>query len=157
MDPSILQSLQEIASLLLLVHDDYLRDVFGNDILTSLTVLLRDVGLSGVVSILDSERLRRNVMGGSDGDMGYELFYDWLRGVGQLVHKDRDQTGKKALHYMLTRYIIPFVSKTDGKPETSSVSNVVELPFFTDAALKVLVDNSNFVLLLFSEIVNEVQ
>lgn len=139
MNPAILQSLQEIASLLLLVHDDYLKDVYGNDILNSLMALLNDVGLFEKVSILDAERLRRNVMGSSDSDMGYELFYDWLRGIGQLVCNDRDIAGKKALHSLLTKYIIPFASTMESSKKSSN-----DLPFFTEEALRVMVEYDEF-------------
>ncbi len=68
----------------------------------------------------------------SDLQMGYELFYDWLRLLAQLVFKeqgsqgaeagqgaltpgDRDRekghSGRRALHRLLTQYIIPFASK----------------------------------------------
>lgn len=157
MDPAILQSLQEIASLLLLVHDDYLRDVFGYEVLTSLTLLLKDVGLDSSVSILDSERLRRSVMGTSDSDMGYELFYDWLRGVGQLVYKDQDFTGKKAVHYLLTRYIIPFASSKDENGEGSKHSGEVYVPYYSDSALKVMVDYGDFLQNWYYEVVAQVR
>lgn len=157
MDPAILQSLQEIASLLLLVHDDYLRDVFGYEVLTSLTLLLKDVGLDSSVSILDSERLRRSVMGTSDSDMGYELFYDWLRGVGQLVYKDQDFTGKKAVHYLLTRYIIPFASSKDENGEGSKHSGEVYVPYYSDSALKVMVEYGEFLQNWYYEVLAQVQ
>jgi len=156
MDPAILQSLQEIASLLLLVHDDYLREVFGYEVLTSLTMLLKDVGLDNNVSILDSERLRRSVMGASDSDMGYELFYDWLRGVGQLVYKDQDLTGKKAVHFLLTRYIIPFASNKDANNEVTKHLGEVYVPYFSDSALKVMVDYGEFIQLWYHEIIAQV-
>lgn len=157
MDPAILQSLQEIASLLLLVHDDYLRDVFGYEVLTSLTMLLKDVGLDNSVSILDSERLRRNIMGGSDSDMGYELFYDWLRGIGQLVYKDHDLTGKKAVHYLLTRYIIPFASKKEDNGHGSKHLGEVHVPYFSDSSLKVMVDYGEFIKCWYHEIIAQVR
>ncbi|KAJ1426006.1 hypothetical protein B484DRAFT_87171, partial [Ochromonadaceae sp. CCMP2298] len=147
MDPAIRQSLQEIAGLLLLLHDYYLKDIFGNDILISLMVLLRDVGLAERVSLLDAERLRRSAMGSGEGDMGYELFYDWLRGVSQLVHKEYDATGKKALHFLLTRYIVPFASQLHTHFETRSI----QLPCYSDAALSVIVDYDDFILHWFCE------
>jgi hypothetical protein len=157
MDPAILQSLQEIASLLLIVHDDYLKGVYGNDILSSLTELLEDVGLQSKVSMLDAERLRRAVMMNSDVDMGYELFYDWLRGVGQLVCNERDVAGKKALHYLLTHYIIPFASTMGSKADNArSTRSDGSVPYFTDSALRVMVDYESFLLHWYFEIVTEV-
>jgi hypothetical protein len=156
MDPAILQSLQEIASLLLIVHDDYLKGVYGNDILSSLTELLEDVGLQSKVSVLDAERLRRAVMMSSDVDMGYELFYDWLRGVGQLVCNERDVAGKKALHYLLTHYIIPFASTMGSRTESARNASSVGVPCFTDSALRVMVEYDAFLLHWYYEIVTEV-
>ncbi len=155
MDPVILQSLQEIASLLLLVHDDYLREVFGYEVLTSLTLLLKDVGLDNSVSILDSERLRRKTMGANDNEMGYELFYDWLRGVGQLVYKDHDLTGKKAVHFLLTRYIIPFASNKDKADELKQPGEV-HAPYYSDSALKVMVEYGGFIQNWYFEILEQV-
>lgn len=102
-------------------------------------VAVCDKGLDSIVSIIDCERLRRVVVkhkggggGGSSSElqMGYELFYDWLRLLAQLVFKeqgsqgaeasqgaltpgDRDKghSGRRALHRLLTQYIIPYASK----------------------------------------------
>jgi hypothetical protein len=155
MDPTIQQSLQEIASLLLIVHDDYLKGVFGADVLLALWELLEDVGLSSLVSLLDAERLRRSVMQDSDADMGYELFYDWLRGVGQLVSKDRDVGGKRALHYLLTQFIIPFAS-TLGTRASSGAPVDYSLPYYSRAALSAMSDCDSFLLLWFHSLVAKV-
>lgn len=155
MNPAIQQSLQEIASLLLIVHDDYLKGVVDGEILSALVELIDDVGLGSQVSMLDAERLRRSVMKNSDADMGYELFYDWLRGVGQLVSRDRDVGGKKALHYLLTQYIIPFAS-TLGTRSSSSVLETHGLPYYTSAALKVMSDCDAFLVHWFYNMVAQV-
>lgn len=155
MDPAIQQSLQEIASLLLIVHDDYLKGVSGSDVLLALVELIDDVGLAGQVSLLDAERLRRMVMQEHESDMGYELFYDWLRGVGQLVSVDRDAGGKKALHYLLTQYIIPFAS-TLGTRSSGSDSVVHSLPYYDRSALRTMSDHDTFILLWFHDLVHQV-
>lgn len=156
MDPEIQQSLQEIASLLLIVHDNYLKEVYGGEILSKLMDLLEDFGLQSKVSILDAERMRRRIMGNSEADMGYELFYDWLRGIGQLVSSDRDVAGKQALSYLLTHYIIPFAYSRANRNEAGEKAKISNLPYYTDAALKVIVDYDEFVVHYFFEIANQV-
>lgn len=75
---SVQESLHEIASLLLMVHDFYLSQVTGSDIILALTTFIHDINLHQKVSILDVERCRRKVMGRAlSYIMGYELFYDW--------------------------------------------------------------------------------
>ena len=172
MDPAIVQSLQEIASFLLLVHDYYLKGVHGSDVLVPLTVLIKDIGLSNSVSILDSERLRREVMGSNDSAMGYELFYDWLRGVGQLVFKGPDAGGRRAVHHLITKHIVPYASKIKPNHRHSSSSSGLEdtnqneegdgkvsysfnMPYFTDAEMGVMVRYADFIQHWFHEIACE--
>ena len=130
--------------------------MYGGDILSKLMELLDDFGLQSKVSILDAEKMRRNIMGNSEADMGYELFYDWLRGIGQLVSSDRDVAGKQALSSLLTHYIIPFAYSRANRNEIGEKAKVSNLPYYTDGALKVLVDYDEFVVHYFYELGNEV-
>lgn len=114
-DSSVNQSLQEIASLLLLIHDCYLNDSYGSDVLNSLINLVFDTGLDNIVSILDIEYCRTTVMNSTDVSMGYDLFYNWLRNIAHFVYKRSSIVGKKALHRILIEYIIPFASQLDGR------------------------------------------
>lgn len=158
MDPTVLESLQEIASLLLLVHDYYLKDVYGSNILISLYILIHDAHLHNVVSILDCERMRRDVMSSNGDEMGYELFYDWLRGVAQFVFRDLDLSGKKALHRLLVRYIIPFASKIEEEATAESNKSLhnFDLPYYTESALKSFVSYHGFILHWYHELVHHV-
>lgn len=117
------QSLHEIASLLVLVHDYYLEEARGREISLALYRLLYDVGLTDRVSFLDSERLRWKVMNNSASNggyekMGYEIFYDWLRQLAQFIfpyHESEDGSGnsggsRHALHCLLVDYILPCTS-----------------------------------------------
>ena len=98
--------------------------------MSSMYVCVIVIGLDSIVSIIDCERLRRAVVkqrggGSTDLQMGYELFYDWLRLLAQLIFKEqgsqgaetvqgdreKGQSGRRALHRLLTQYIIPFASK----------------------------------------------
>lgn len=159
MDPAVLESLQEIASLLLLVHDYYLKDVYSSNILISLYILIHDAQLHNVVSILDCERMRREVMPSNGDEMGYELFYEWLRSVAQFVFRDLDMSGKKALHRMLVRYIIPFASKIEEEETTAERNKSLhnfDLPYYTESALKSFVSYHGFILHWYHELVHHV-
>ena len=148
-------SLHEIASFLLVVHDSYLKDAVGQDILTALMTLVHDMGLNDYVSILDAEYLRLKVMNLGEIHLGYDLFYDWLRGIGNIVYRgEYDASGRRALHYLLMQYVIPFASKLGTNKAEKSVK-LIKLPYFTKAALKVMVDFSELLLLWYLEIQNE--
>ncbi len=155
MDPTILQSLQEIASLLLLIHDFYLKETFGSDILVSLMTLIVDVNLQDLVSVIDAERLRGCVMKFGETQMDYELFYEWLRGIGQLVYPADDVGGKKALHFLLTQHIMPFAVNIQNDFETYGQVHTKYLPFYTEAALKTMIHNSEFLYLWFLHILQQ--
>ena len=116
---AVAQSLQEIATLLLMFHENY----FDNEevtVLESLCSFIDDVGLTPIVSVLDIERCRRAVMKDSSfsDPMSYEIFYSWLREIADHVYKmqfkvrfiDNDGGRRKALHLLLTKYIIPFAT-----------------------------------------------
>ena len=116
---AVAQSLQEIATLLLMFHENY----FDNEevtVLESLCSFIDDVGLTPIVSVLDIERCRRAVMRDSSfsDPMSYEIFYSWLREIADHVYKmqfkvrfiDNDGGRRKALHLLLTKYIIPFAT-----------------------------------------------
>lgn len=155
----VAQSLQEIASLLLLVHDYYLQGCHGSEVLVPLTVLIKDVGLSDAVSFLDIERLRRTVMGTSEGGMGYERFYDWLRGIAQLVYRGDDGSGRRELHLLITKHILPFASAlhksaaeqgdavgNQARPSPARESYSFSMPFFTEAEMAFIVKYTDFLL-----------
>lgn len=155
MDPTILKSLQEIASLLLIVHDDYLKGATGHEVVSALYALIRDVGLTSKVSVLDIERLRREVMGDGDNEMGYELFYDWLRGVGLLVAPDKEAAGKKALHHLLTQHIIPFASSMGAKASEFDLGSR-DLPPMSGQIMRIMTIHDDFLGRYFHEIARQV-
>ena len=118
-------ALQDVANLLLIVYDDYVKGQEGNKVLQGLLLLLHDLNLTATVSILDAERLRLRVMRGAMGSkkatMSYESFYEWLRHVACLVFDKFGESGSRALNMLLTQHIIPMAIK--GK-EVSVVSTV---------------------------------
>lgn len=132
---TIVQSLQEIATLLLMFHENY----FDNEettVLESLHSFIADIGLSSIVSLLDIERCRRIVTKDSvlNDPMSYELFYSWLREVAEHVYKiqhkvhsiNNEGSRRKALHLLLTKYIIPFATSEATTVPTNDVNkNVV--------------------------------
>lgn len=138
--PSSQTALQEIASLLLVLHDQYLTSEYPlaatprNMVLRSLIQFVIDIGLTDIICVVDIERLRRHVMQGAlvavngniassastaNNSMGYESFYDWLRKLSSfiftraLIEKKVTSAGKRELHHLLTDYIIPFSSQLD--------------------------------------------
>jgi hypothetical protein len=151
-------SLHEIASLLLMIHDFYLSEAVGPQIIISLAAFIHDVGLDVKVSVLDIERCRRQIMGKNLASMGYEVFYDWLRIIASLIYPKRDKNGRKALHQILTEYIIPATADWENmtadtvekREKYASLSNI------TERTLRVYVDYSEFFLFWYHEIIAEV-
>lgn len=133
------QSLQEIASLLFLLHDYYFNNMESSEsILMALWRFLQDIKLDHKLSILDVEHLRKIAMSSSQQSkdrpyMGYEEFYHWLSGLGmyllapfQGAYQATDQiekARKQALHRILTVYVIPCMSQwerlTNSAPSSS--------------------------------------
>ena len=111
---SVQKSLQDIAQLLLYIHDDYLSTLEqAEDIQESLCLRVRDAGLSMHLTYLEIEAFRRKAMGPSSAPtlMDYELFYSWLKDVSFFVFRwDHLLGGRKSLHSILTRHVIPFAS-----------------------------------------------
>jgi hypothetical protein len=135
------QSLQEIASMLLLIHDYYLKDAFGSDVLVALMTILRDARLLGQVPLIEAERIRRQVTPKADRQLGYELFYEWLRGVSKVVYAITDHTGgRKELHLLLTMYVLPNAVPVVQKRNLQTMT----LPYYTDSALESMVKFADF-------------
>lgn len=127
------QSLQEIASLLFLLHDFYLNNVDSSDnILMSLWRFIQDIKLDHKISILDVEYLRQKAINNSQQGndhmyMGYEEFYHWLSGVGQYLltpfqgnEANSERARKQSLHHILTVYVIPCMSQWEKLTNSSS-------------------------------------
>ena len=110
-----MSALSEIARLLLLLHETYVRNVSGwRETLSALMLFLHDAKLSHLVSVLEAEGLRRKVMSKALS-MGYDMFYEWLREVGTLIFPFEGENGRRrALHALLTQYIIPMATE-DGE------------------------------------------
>ena len=122
-------ALQDVAKLLLIVYDDYVKGHEGNKVLQGLLLLLHDLNLTATVSILDAERLRLRVMRGAMGSkkatMSYESFYEWLRHVACLVFDKFGESGSRALNMLLTQHIIPMAIKGKEVSVVSTVGRVV--------------------------------
>lgn len=146
------QSLQEIASLLLLIHDYYFKNAMGSDVLVALMTVLRDACLLDQVSLIEAERIRRQVMHKADRQLGYELFYEWLRGVSKVVYAVSDHAGaKKELHLLLTVYILP-----NAVPIVQQRSlQTITLPYYTDSALESMVKFADFLYYWFRAILTQ--
>eukprot|EP01038_Epipyxis_sp_PR26KG_P006579 gene6579-9045_t len=152
---AVLQSLQEITSLLLLLHDNYLREVNGcKDILSGLYNLIIDLELYSYVSLLDVDYTYKSILqkhklseqyDNEYSMMGYELFYDWLRRISQIVYVDSDISGKKSLHMLLVKNIVPYstnltqASQSAISQQRSSIQIQLE-----PSVLTIMSENSDF-------------
>lgn len=146
-DISIGESLKEIASLLLLVQEHYVSSKVGPEVTLALAKLINEVGIVRSISVLDSERLRRQVMGWVSSPMDAQPFYFWLRCVAALSYEERDLNGRKALHQMLTERLVPAMSEWEGTINSSAVFHFAydePLRYITESAWKVLVTYSEF-------------
>lgn len=156
--PSIHQSLHEIASLLVLVHDVYLKEARGREVSLALLRLVYDVGLQSSVSILDIERIKRHVMAKSTSDMmGYEIFYDWLRHISRYLFANTERDPRKSLHLLLTQYIIPCAASKFDNTLVVPAGYVLVSEYFrkiTDKAWKVLAEYADFIQYWYLHILN---
>lgn len=116
MEQELRESLAEIAALLVLLHESYLKDAIGSrSIVVSLATFLYDAGLDSIVTIVDVEILRRKIMNDirSQEKMDYEQFYSWLRQLAMFIFRDRNNGGRRALHSLLVKYILPLASNQE--------------------------------------------
>lgn len=158
--------LSEIASLLLLLHETYLRDASEwREILSALMTFLHDAKLSDLVSVLQVERLRRKVMPTQPASsskspkivMGYEMFYEWLREVSALVYPYSGENGRRrSLHSLLTQYIIPLATGPETSINNASGENTLDgkndgalFPIHA-ATLDAMIEYSDFMHLLYA-------
>ena len=149
------KSLREIATLLLLVHEQYVQDPDNSyNVFNSLRLFVYDIGLKDIISSLDIEKYRRKVMRSDDSSMNYEKFYDWLRGIASLAFEGG---GKRALHSLLTMHIIPLASKgVVGAidPTISNTSQMISLKYVSNV-FDVLLRYSDFLHLWYILIISD--
>mgnify|MGYP003386933391 CR=1 FL=1 len=106
------QSLRDIAELLLLIYDRYIKSAVSNDDVSfSLLSLLHSLNLLGnSISVLEAEYLRRSVLSTSkenDG-MDYDQFYAWLRKVAEYWHQQGQSSAiDNSLERLLIERILP--------------------------------------------------
>jgi len=125
-DGSVKRSLQEIAQLLLMIHEKYIKCGNNCQVLVNLSTFLRYIGLEDVISPLDTEYYLRKVYLGDNNrsdkllyhSMGYEAFYGWLKLIACHFYQydsnsiSLSKNDKKSFHMLLTNLIIPFASKS---------------------------------------------
>jgi hypothetical protein len=164
-------TLQEIASLLLVLHDQYLTfddDAQANgsqrhQVFRALIQFVIDIELSDAICLLDIERLRIYSMQiSTTEEMGYETFYDWLRQISlhtfskRIVEKQPTNPGKQELHHLLTEYIIPFSKRLedlDNEEQSKSFSSKVKIGNIAYRRLNLLTDNALLVMSHYSEFI----
>ena len=98
------ESLRDITSLLILLHEKYIRG--NHSVNLALLSFLEDAGLGESVTIVETEQFRSLAMKFSESlVMGHEEFYEWLRLVADFVYGVEDR--RRALHKLLVQHIIP--------------------------------------------------
>lgn len=153
---SVEDSLNEIASLLLMIHEHYLKNLVGVDITVALVSLIENIGLSRDVSVLDIERLRRDRPEFSVVyPMEFDTFFTWLRSVAKFIYNENDSDGRVAFHHLLVNYLVPAVSSLEQGGNNSSPSSS-PLVYITESAWKVYSVFEEFLTLLFLSLCDEV-
>lgn len=149
---------EEIASLLLMVHDHYLRHLVGSDITLALSKFVSGMNLQDDVSVLDIERMRFQVMGQSSHPMEFDAFFAWLRTLAMFLYKRRDINGRMAFHVFLVEHLVPSVSEAgygEAKPGTIN-SEDAPLKLLTTDAWLLYTPLDEFFHLHFLSLANEV-
>ena len=149
---TIQTSLQEVADLLIVLHDEYLQDADGAAVLYQLLKLLHDLSLTEDICILDVERIRLKVMShnGNEQTMSYESFYEWLREASVFIFRKFDEAGNRALSLLLTKYIIPFATKEKEGKFAFVVLHTNGRDHLDEASLKALIPYGDFLRLWFT-------
>lgn len=149
------QSLQEIASILLKIHDYYLKDSYDRDILPCLMGFIYDFGLNKVVSLLDVERLKKQKLGNNKRYMGYEDFYGWITLLASFLYgESTDKNGKKSLNYFLIHDIFPFYNNWTTMKHYSISKIQSSILLFTQRSLDIFSSFSEYFLLFYHEIIS---
>jgi len=122
------ESLQEIAELLLLIHESYIQGLDDRgDLLFNLFGILQGLKLLGnTVSVIDAEASFRQQF--SNGSMDYGNFYGWLRSISAIAFPSVVTTEgtNVALQKLLSDRIIPLASA--GFPDVVALRNAVVMP-----------------------------
>ena len=161
-DSNVQSSLQEIAELLLIIYEEYLGNIENvHNILFCLCQFVSDVGLGYYISFLDIEFLRQKVMNrlqlkNSAHIMDYEMFYAWLKEASNHIYRmDYLEGGKKSLHSMLTKYIIPFASSAETN-HSDNFSNLYCELSISQNSMDIFVEYKDFLKLWFIYLNNNV-
>lgn len=153
---SVEDSLNEIASLLLMIHEHYLKNLVGVDITVALVSLVENIGLSCDVSVLDIERLRRNRPEFSVlYPMEFDTFFTWLRSLAKFIYSENEGDGRVAFHHLLVNYLVPAVSSLEQGGHNSSPAST-PLVYITESAWKIYSVYEEFVTLTFLSLCDEV-
>lgn len=150
---------EEIASLLSMIHDHYLRHCVGYDVTLALSKFVRSMGLHRDVSILNIEKLRVEVMGQSLYPMEFDKFFAWLKRLAIFLYKDRDIGGRMAFHVFLMNHLVPSVSEAiyaESDPR-SIVEEDAPLRLLTGTAWLLFSSMEEFLVLHFLSLADQVR
>jgi hypothetical protein len=118
-EESLAEVLEDIASLLLMLHETYVGGLDDDDVLSGLLSFLHDSNLlsNEYLSIIEVERIRQKVtdFGRNCQGMSPQEFFSWLKEVACLLYEDIDGEGKEALHKLLTDHVFPSTISSSGQ------------------------------------------
>ena len=117
------ESLREIATLLMLIHEQYFKNNIGiQNTILSLIQFVDDVGMHDYVSIVDIESSRSKCNSNSlvfDSNQ----FYEWLKLIANTVFYYSFKNDKKNLYYLLVTYLLPYASNSNNNSNNQRHSN----------------------------------
>ena len=151
-------SLREIASLLMMIHDHYFKTVIGiQDTLSSLIRFVDDVGMSTSVSIIDIEVARNKCTLPSSPVFDSNCFYEWLKTIANTVFYNAFKDEKKNLYFVLVTYLLPFASNSENifnKSQQLRQKNQMYAELVISANLNTIMSYSAFLKTVFASIVS---
>lgn len=136
-DEETLEMLEDIASLLLILHETYIGGLEDVNVLAGLLSFLHDSNLlsNEYLSLVEVERIRQKVRGDSEesgNGMSPQEFFAWLKEAACLLYEDTDGKGKTALHNLFTEHIFPCsVSNSGLRNQRLEIFQLLDKPSLT--------------------------
>ena len=104
-------SLRDIASLLMLIHEQYFKNSIGiQNNLLGLIKFVTDTGMNQYVTIIDIENARIKCTPTNSPVFDTKQFYEWLKIIANTVFYNTFHDEKKNLYFVLVKYLLPFAA-----------------------------------------------
>lgn len=156
------ESLREIATLLMLIHEQYFKNNIGiQNTILSLLQFVDDVGMHDYVSIVDIENAR-SLCNSNSLVFDSNQFYEWLKLIANTVFYYSFKNEKKNLYFLLVTYLLPYASNSNNNQRHSNTNNRLQINILTTqnyheltipTNLSTTLIYSNFLKLLFTTII----